>query len=340
MMRNQKMVASFEQPFACAPPAYSPTDVILATARRVLRIEAEAILALSNNLPQGFVSVVDLILGGRGRVILSGIGKSGHIARKIAATLSSTGTPSYFVHASEASHGDLGTITDNDICVLLSNSGETSELSDLIAHARRFSIPLVAITAREESTLGQAADHLLLLPSAPEACIIGMAPTTSTTLALALGDALAVALMERRGFAPEHFRTFHPGGKLGARLAKVSQIMRGTEALPLVDPDTPMFETILMMTEKGVGVAGLLQEGRLVGVITDGDLRRNLDGLMNKTASDVATMAPLTAGPSMLAAEAVAVMNDRKVHVLFIVDSECRPLGILHIHDCLRAGVA
>ena len=310
------------------------------TARRVLRIEGEAVLLLADQLPADFAPAVELILGAKGRVILSGIGKSGHIARKIAATLSSTGTPAYFVHPAEASHGDLGTITEHDICILLSNSGETTELSDMIAHARRFSIPMIAICGRIESTLMQAADLRLLLPPAPEACIIGMAPTTSTTLALALGDALAIALMEQRGFAPEHFRTFHPGGKLGARLAKVSQLMRGQDALPVVAPDTPMTETILVMTNKGFGVAGVVEDGILTGIITDGDLRRNMDNLMSRTARDVATPAPLTVPASMLAVEAVAVMNQRKVHMVFVVTDDNRPLGILHIHDCLRAGVA
>ena len=318
----------------------TPSAAVIATARRVLRAEAQAIIALSDDLPLDFVPVVDLILAAKGRVILSGMGKSGHIARKIAATLSSTGTPAFFVHAGEASHGDMGTIIESDICILLSNSGETAELGDLIAHTRRFSIAMVAMTGRAKSTLAQAADRLLLLPPAPEACIIGMAPTTSTTLALALGDAPAIALMERRGFAPEHFRTFHPGGKLGARLAKVGQIMRGAEALPLVDPDTPMSETLLVMTEKGVGVAGVMCEGRLIGIITDGDLRRNMNGLMSKTARDVATMGPLTAEPGRLAAEMVALMNQRKVHMLFVVDAKGSPVGMLHIHDCLRAGVA
>ncbi|NKX45341.1 KpsF/GutQ family sugar-phosphate isomerase [Roseicyclus persicicus] len=326
--------------FSAASGASDAAEATLSTARRVLQTEADALVTLSRALPADFLSVVSLILEAKGRVIFSGVGKSGHIARKIAATFSSTGTPSYFVHAGEASHGDLGTITEADICIALSNSGETPELSDLIAHTRRFSIPLVAITSRGDSTLSSAADYLLLLPPAPEACIIGMAPTTSTTLALALGDALAISLMERRGFLPEHFRTFHPGGKLGARLARVSQIMRGPEFLPLVAPDQPMTETILVMTEKGVGVAGLVEDGRLTGIITDGDLRRHMDGLMTMTAKDVATRNPLTADPTMLAAEAVAAMNARKVHMMFVVDEGKRPLGVLHIHDCLRAGVA
>ena len=314
-------------------------DKAEATARRVLRIEGEALLAMAGALPAGFAAVVEAMLACRGRVIASGIGKSGHIARKIAATLSSTGTPATFVHPSEASHGDLGTITDADLCLLLSNSGETTELGDIIAHTRRFAIPLVALTGRAGSTLAQAADIALILPDAPEACIIGLAPTTSTTMALALGDALAVALMERRGFEAGHFRDFHPGGRLGARLARADQLMRGGEGLPLVPPETGMEETLIVMTKAGFGIAGVVEGGRLSGVITDGDLRRNMSGLMGRRAGDVATPHPLTAPPGMLAVEAVALMNARKITQLFVVDEARHPLGILHIHDCLRAGV-
>jgi arabinose-5-phosphate isomerase len=311
----------------------------LEAAARVLRIEGEALLALAANLPADFSAAVEQLIVCKGRVILSGIGKSGHIARKIAATLSSTGTPAYFVHPAEASHGDLGTITPTDVVIALSNSGETTELGDLIAHTKRFSIPLIAISSRAASTLAQAADLCLTLPAAPEACPLGLAPTTSTTMALALGDALAVALMERRGFEPEHFRAFHPGGRLGARLARVGQLMRGAEDLPLVPTDAPMAETLLVMTQKGFGTAGVVADGKLAGVITDGDLRRNMDGLMGKTALDVATRTPLTAPPEMLAVEAIALMNQRKITMLFVTDAESRPLGILHIHDCLRAGL-
>ena len=311
----------------------------LEAAARVLRIEGEALLTMAAALPDGFAAAVMRLMGCQGRVILSGIGKSGHIARKIAATLSSTGTPAYFVHPAEASHGDLGTITPADMVIALSNSGETTELGDLIAHTRRFSIPLIAICSRASSTLAMAADHALILPQAPEACPLGLAPTTSTTLALALGDALAVALMEQRGFDPEHFRTFHPGGRLGARLARVGQLMRGADDLPLVAVDCPMDETLLVMTQKGFGTAGVVADGRLMGVITDGDLRRNMVGLMDKTALDVATRTPLTAPPEMLAVEAVALMNQRKITTLFVTDAAGAPLGILHIHDCLRAGV-
>lgn len=309
------------------------------TARRVIRTEQSALGILSDSIPEDFCAVVRLILCIKGRVILSAIGKSGHIARKISATLSSTGTPSYFVHPAEASHGDLGTITEEDVCILVSNSGETSELSDMIAHTRRFNIPLVAISSGPKSTLVLASDFKLLLPPAPEACIIGMAPTTSTTMALALGDALAVALMEQRRFALEHFKTFHPGGRLGARLARVNQLMRGDVSLPLVPPEMPMSQAILEMTHKGFGVAGVVLDDRLVGIITDGDLRRHMIGLMDKDASEVATPTPTTVPPDMLAVEAVALMNARKIHMVFVVEGDMKPIGILHIHDCLRAGV-
>lgn len=308
------------------------------TARRVLRLEGEAVLSMARDLPEDFAAVVDLFLGVRGRVILSGIGKSGHVARKIAATLSSTGTPALFVHPAEASHGDLGTVTEADACLLLSNSGESAELSDLIAHTRRFGIPLVGLGSRRRSTLMEAADLRLILPPAPEACIIGMAPTTSTTMALALGDALAVALMEVRGFAAADYHAVHPGGRLGARLARVHQVMRAGD-LPLVAPDTPMTETILEMTAKGLGVAGVVEEGRLSGIVTDGDLRRNMEGLMGRLTRDVATWSPVTVPPGMLAAEAVHEMNRRKVLLLFVVDEAGAPVGTIHIHDCLRAGV-
>lgn len=313
---------------------------ILAAAHKVLDTEAQALHLLAAQLPADFVAVVRLILKTQGRVIVCGIGKSGHIGNKIAATFASTGTPSYFVHASEASHGDLGMITEADIVILISNSGETQELGDVLAHSRRFLIPLVGISSRADSTLMRAADYKLLLPAAPEACPMGLAPTTSTTLTLALGDALAVALMEEREFKVEHFRTFHPGGKLGAQLASVAQLMHGVEALPLVQVDSAMDELLLEMTSKGFGTAGVMQEGRLIGVVSDGDLRRNMAHLMSSTAGEVATRSPVTVPPEMLAAQALAVMNKRKITTLFVVDADTHPVGILHLHDLLRAGVA
>jgi len=269
------------------------------------------------------------------------MGKSGHIARKIAATLASTGTPAQFVHPAEASHGDLGMVTAQDVVLVLSNSGETPELSDIVMHSRRFSIPLIGVAGRAGSTLLRQADVAILLPTAPEACGTGVVPTTSTTMTLALGDALAVALMEHRAFTPEHFATFHPGGKLGARLATVARLMH--EAPPLVAQTAPMAEALLVMTQKGFGVVGVTNPaGRLVGIITDGDLRRHMEGLLGHIAGDVMTRAPQTIAPEALAESAVAVMHARKITCLFVLDPDAGgvPLGILHIHDCLRAGVA
>ncbi|PKP70193.1 MAG: KpsF/GutQ family sugar-phosphate isomerase [Alphaproteobacteria bacterium HGW-Alphaproteobacteria-4] len=321
----------------------STTDAAtwLATARRVIGIEAQALSLLADSLGDGFAQAVKTILRAQGRVIVSGMGKSGHIARKIAATLASTGTPAQFVHPAEASHGDLGMVTAQDVVLVLSNSGETPELSDIVAHSRRFSIPLIGVAGRAGSTLLRQADVAILLPTAPEACGTGVVPTTSTTMTLALGDALAVALMEHRAFTPEHFATFHPGGKLGARLATVARLMH--EAPPLVAQTAPMAEALLVMTQKGFGVVGVTNPaGRLVGIITDGDLRRHMEGLLGHIAGDVMTRAPQTIAPEALAESAVAVMHARKITCLFVLDPDAGgvPLGILHIHDCLRAGVA
>lgn len=319
---------------------FSTTD-LLATGRRVIRREAEALALLGDSLDESFASAVRAILNARGRVIVSGMGKSGHIARKIAATLASTGTPAQFVHPAEASHGDLGMVTRDDVVLVLSNSGETSELADIIAHTRRFTIPLIGVAGREGSTLLRQADVALLLPAAPEACETGIVPTTSTTMTLALGDALAVALMEHRAFTPEHFRMFHPGGKLGARLLKVRDLMHAD--LPLIGEGRPMAEALIEISRKGFGVVGVTDDsGALVGIITDGDLRRHMDGLLSLTAGQVMTRAPRTIAPDALAEQALAAMNDRKITCLFVVDPAVpdRAAGILHIHDCLRAGIA
>ncbi|WP_112872861.1 KpsF/GutQ family sugar-phosphate isomerase [Paracoccus endophyticus] len=312
-------------------------DAYLATARRVVRTEAEALTLLEHSLGQPFVDAMRLILDATGRVVVSGMGKSGHVGRKIAATLASTGTPAQFVHPAEASHGDLGMVTAGDVAMVLSNSGETPEIADIVAHTRRFSIPLIGIAGREGSTLLRQADVALLLPPAPEACGTGIVPTSSTTMTLALGDALAVALMEHRKFTPEHFRTFHPGGKLGARLAKVGDLMHAD--MPLVDRDAPMADALLTISAKGFGVTGVTDaDGRLVGIITDGDLRRHMDGLLDRSAAEVMTRDPRTIAPDALAETALAQMQDRKITCLFAVRDE-RPAGILHIHDCLRAGI-
>ncbi len=309
--------------------------------RRVIRLEAEALGKLAETLDGGFDEAVRVMLGAKGRIIVSGMGKSGHIAGKIAATLASTGTPAYFVHPAEASHGDLGMITQDDVVILLSNSGETPELADLIAYTRRFGIPLIGIAANPESTLMTKADHRIVLPDAPEACPNGLAPTTSTTQTLALGDALAVAMMKARDFSPERFRDFHPGGKLGARLLRVDELMHDGDEIPLVGGDAPMSDALLMISAKGFGVAGVLDEdGTLAGVITDGDLRRNMDGLLDRRASEVMTRDPRTVDGDSLAVEALRDMNLAKITTLFVLrGADRRPAGILHIHDLLRAGL-
>ena len=319
---------------------------LIRTGQRVMQIEGSALLRFADLLDDNFADAVELILGIKGRVICSGMGKSGHVARKIAATLASTGTPAFFVHPAEASHGDLGMITEHDVALVLSNSGETKELADVVAHCKRFSIPLIGVASRAGSTLLRASDVVLKLPEEAEACSVGLAPTTSTTMTMALGDALAVSLMEQREFTAERFGTFHPGGKLGAQLVTVQDLMSTGDALPLVSDSAPMSEALLVMSEKGFGVAGTIdQDGRLTGVITDGDLRRNMNGLLERKACDVSTRAPRTIGPDALAQEALAQMNAEgaRVTVLFVVDPDLAlpaiPQGILHVHDCLRAGV-
>lgn len=314
----------------------------LETARRVIEIEAAALQQLAQGLDDSFGAAVSLMLNARGRVILSGMGKSGHIARKIAATLASTGTPAQFVHPAEASHGDLGMLTGDDVLLMLSNSGETPELADMIAYSRRFQIPMIGVASRPGSTLLKQSDVAIVLPQAPEACGTGVVPTTSTTMTLALGDALAVALMEHRRFTPENFREFHPGGKLGAQLSRVADLMHRGDALPLVAGDTAMGDVLLAISQKGFGVAGVVDaQGTLVGVITDGDLRRHMEGLLALTAADVMTAAPKTIAPDALAEQAVSVMNQRKITCLFVVDpvQGGAPQGLLHIHDCLRVGL-
>lgn len=315
----------------------STTDHLL-VARRVIRREAEALSMLADSLGDSFDRAVGLIEQATGRVVVSGMGKSGHIAKKIAATFASTGTPAQFVHPAEASHGDLGMVTPNDVLLVLSNSGETPELADIVAHSRRFSIPLIGVAGREGSTLLRESDVALLLPPAPEACEQGIVPTTSTTMTLALGDALAIALMEHRAFSPAQFRVFHPGGKLGAKLLHVRDLMHPNP--PLIAPDTPMAEALLTMTSAGFGVVGVTDsKGALQGIVTDGDLRRHMDGLLSLTAGQVMTAAPRTVPSDDLAVEALAIMNDRKITCLLVTDGP-KPIGILHIHDCLRAGVA
>ena len=310
----------------------------------MLQTEAQGLTALAAGLDERFTAAVDALTSVAGRVVVSGMGKSGHVARKIAATLASTGTPALFVHPAEASHGDLGMIVSGDAVLALSNSGETTELADLVAHTRRFGLKLVAITARDNSALAAAADVALILPQAAEACPMGLAPTTSTTMQMALGDALAVALLTRRGFTAADFRQFHPGGKLGARLRRVRDLMHQGDAMPLAQADLPMDRALLLITEKRFGCLGVAgADGRLAGIVTDGDLRRAMGpDLLSRTVGEIMTRSPRTIGADALAAEALHVMNarDRPVTALFVVDTARRPVGILHIHDLLRAGVA
>ncbi len=316
-----------------------PTS-FLDTARRVIRTEAAALGTLANAMDDGFTKAVDLILAAQGRVIVSGMGKSGHIARKIAATLASTGTPAHFVHPAEASHGDLGMMTKGDVALVLSNSGETPELADLVAHTRRFNIPLIGVASRADSSLIRQSDVALMLPKVEEACGTGVVPTTSTTMTLALGDALAVSLMEYRDFTATQFRDFHPGGKLGARLTKVVDLMHSGAALPLAKLGSPMSDVLLSISQKGFGVTGIVDDDtRLVGIVTDGDLRRNMDGLLSKTAAEVMTPNPLSVAEHALGERALGLMNEKKVTCLFVTDQDRKVLGLIHIHDCLRAGL-
>jgi arabinose-5-phosphate isomerase len=324
------------------PRSRSDDSTDLRSARRVLHLEAQGLAALADSLGEPFVRALDLIVGISGRVVVAGIGKSGHVARKIAATLSSTGTPAFFVHPAEASHGDLGMITERDLLLALSNSGETTELADLVAYTKRFAIPLVAVTARSNSALAESATVALIYPAADEACPMGLAPTTSTTMMLALGDALAVALLERKGFSVDDFRVLHPGGRLGRRLLKVGDIMHVGDAIPILNGDVKMADAILVMTAKSFGCVGIVDRGGcLVGVITDGDLRRHIadSRFLERKAADLMTKGGKTIRADMLASEAVRIMNASKITNLFVVE-DSRPVGILHIHDCLRAGVA
>ncbi|KIC35986.1 KpsF/GutQ family sugar-phosphate isomerase [Leisingera sp. ANG-M7] len=318
------------------------TEKFLVTARQVITDEAKALDALAEGLDERFAEAVQLILQAKGRIIVSGIGKSGHIGHKIAATLASTGTPAYFVHPAEASHGDLGMLSEGDVVLAISNSGEAPELANLLAFTRRFAIPLIGLSSKMDSTLMKQADVHLQIPSLGEACGFGMVPSISTTLTLAMGDALAIALMKHRDFRPENFRDFHPGGKLGAQLSKVRDLMHADSALPLVSKTTPMADALIEISQKGFGVAGVAAaDGSLAGIITDGDLRRHMDGLLDKTAAEVMTADPATIAPGAMAQEAVAVMNQRKITCLFVVDLETgrKAEGLLHIHDCLRAGL-
>jgi arabinose-5-phosphate isomerase len=318
---------------------------LIASAVRTLEAEgggiAALVAALGNGVGQSFVEAVDLIGGIRGRLIVSGMGKSGHIAHKIAATLASTGTPSFFVHPAEASHGDLGMITRDDAIMALSWSGETVELKNLIDYSRRFRIGLIAVTSNADSTLGQAADIVLTLPQAREACPHNLAPTTSSLMQLALGDALAVALLESRGFTAVDFGVLHPGGQLGAQLKFVRDVMHKADAIPLVQLGSLMSEAMVVISAKGFGCVGVIDgKGKLAGIITDGDLRRHMrPDLLEARVENVMTARPKTISPTQLASEALEILNSSKITALMVEDSG-KVAGIVHLHDLLRAGVA
>ena len=315
------------------------------SAARTLDLECEGLQALraslDDDLGPAFNKGVAMLATAKGRVIVTGIGKSGHVGQKLAATFASTGTPAFFVHPSEASHGDLGMITSEDAIVALSWSGESVELGNILTYSRRFKVPLIAITSRADSALGKQADVLLQLPRSKEACPHGLAPTTSTTMQLALGDCLAVALLEHKGFTAHDFKVFHPGGSLGAALKFVSDVMHTGEHLPLVTEDTLMSAALVTMTQKAFGCLGVLDgSGNLAGVITDGDLRRHMGAeLLNARTADIMTKKPKVVAPDMLASAALEVLNASRITALFVVD-KAKPVGILHVHDLLRAGVA
>ena len=313
----------------------------LAAARRVVSQESRALARLSESLTERFVVATEILAATRGRIVVSGMGKSGHIANKMAATFASTGAPALFVHPAEASHGDLGMITDADTLLMLSNSGETPELADLVNYGKRFRIPLVAIVGRAPSTLAEAATVALVLPNEPEAGTLGLAPTTSTIMMLALGDALAVALLERKGLTADDFKIYHPGGKLGRRLVRVADIMHAGNDLPLVPADTAMAEALIVMTAKRLGCVGAVDgDGTLAGIVTDGDLRRHMDAqLLQRSVCEVMTTDPITIHAGALGAEAVHLMNRCQITSLFVTE-ERRPVGVVHVHDCLRAGLA
>jgi arabinose-5-phosphate isomerase len=323
------------------PPTGRTVGDDLAAGKSVLTQEADALKRLAESLDGAYLRALDILAAVSERVIVTGMGKSGHIARKIAATLASTGTPAQFVHPAEASHGDLGMVTSKDAVLALSNSGETVELSDIIGYARRWNIPLIAITMKADSALGSAADATLVLPKIPEAGAMGLAPTTSTTMMLALGDALAIGLYERKGLSAEDFHALHPGGKLGQILLRVGNLMHVDDEVPLIGIEAQMSQALLVMTAKTFGCVGVIDaQGALVGIVTDGDLRRHMGpALLNQRVGDVMTHGPKTIRANALAAEAVRVMNERSITSLFVADG-AKPSGIIRLHDCLRAGVA
>ena len=312
------------------------------SANQTIDKEIEALNIMRQTLDESLVKALDVMQNVKGRVIVTGMGKSGHIGNKIAATLASTGTPSFFVHPAEASHGDLGMLTENDCVLAISNGGESKELSDIIVYCKRYGIPLIAMTKNPNSSLGKAGDYLLRLPDCGEACPLGLAPTSSTTATAVLGDILAVCLLERKGFSKTDFKQRHPGGKLGAFLQKVSDLMHKGEEMPLVSDSADMQQALLEMTSKMLGCVGIIdKDNHLLGIITDGDLRRFMsDNILHKKAVDVMTRNPKTTTADKLVAEAVNIMNTKKITQLFVIDEENHPLGLIHLHDCLHAGVA
>lgn len=320
-------------------------EALIKSACTVIDKEIYGLQVLKQNFSDAFVQAVEKMMQIKGRIIVSGMGKSGHIGQKIAATLASTGTPAFFVHPGEASHGDLGMMTKDDLLLAISNSGESKEMADIISYSRRFGIPMIAITSVMESSMAKAADLTLLIPdkkTAPEACPLGLAPTTSTTTTLAVGDALAVALIEQKGFSAEEFRDRHPGGKLGNVLLRGRDVMVKGDEMPLVSSETPMSEALVVMTAKSWGCLGVLNgAGELIGMITDGDLRRHMgNDLINKTAFDIMTKNPKTVVGDMLCVEVLRLMNEKKITNLFVVDGEMKPMGLLTMHLLLQVGVA
>lgn len=311
------------------------------SAKRTIETEIIGLRNMADKIDDELVKALDLMQNTKGRVIITGMGKPGHIGKKIAATLASTGTPTFFVHPGEASHGDLGMITEKDVVIVISNSGESKELGDIINYSKRFNIPLIAITKVPESTVGKQADIILRLPDSGEACPMGLAPTTSTTGMLVWGDILAIALTERRGFTKTDYNIRHPGGKLGAILKKVSDLMHKGSEMPIVTEGTKMQDALLVMTSKMLGCVGIVDKnGKLTGIITDGDLRRFLSpDMFSKDVTELMTKNPKVISPDTLAAEAVAFMNDKKITQLFAV-KDSKPVGVIHLHDYLRAGVA
>jgi arabinose-5-phosphate isomerase len=317
--------------------AGSPKDV-LEFGREILHDEARALDALADSLGADFTRAVELILGASGKLIVGGLGKSGHVGRKIAATFASTGTTATFLHLAEAIHGDLGIAAKGDVAILISLSGKTAELEPVIDHLQAVGIPIIAITGNSNSPLGQAAEAPLVLPHWPEVGPESVAPTTSTTMSLALGDALAMTVMRQKGFTRTDFGRLHPGGALGARLKPVRRLMHSGDQVPLIGENNSMHEAVVEMSEKRLGVVGVTDErGRLLGVITDGDLRRNIERGLDRTAREFMTSDPKTIGPDALVADAIALFDEYKITSLFVVEGEeedVRPIGVVHIHDC------